>query len=47
MKALYALTLLPVVCLAQPRPPALHSPEVHPDHTVTFRLSATKPPKFG
>src|ERR1700691_5198128 len=28
--------------LAQRRPPALQSPEVHPDRTVTFRLSAPK-----
>jgi enterochelin esterase-like enzyme len=27
---------------AAPRPPALRSPEIHPDHTVTFRLLAPK-----
>jgi hypothetical protein len=32
------LLLFPVACLAQPRPPAVQSPEVHPDRTVTFRL---------
>ncbi len=32
------LLLLPVACLAQPRPPAVQSPEVHADRTVTFRL---------
>src|SRR5438874_1153739 len=36
------LALLPLLCFAQPRPPALHSPEVHPDRTVTFRISAPK-----
>jgi len=34
--------LLPLACLAQPRPPALDSPELHPDRTVTFRLAAPK-----
>lgn len=29
-------------CLAQPRPPAFKSPEVHADRTVTFRVSAPK-----
>jgi enterochelin esterase-like enzyme len=33
-----ALLLLPLICVAQPRPPAVQSPEVHPDRTVTFRL---------
>jgi enterochelin esterase-like enzyme len=37
-----ALALLPLLCLAQPRPPALHSPEIHADRTVTFRISAPK-----
>jgi enterochelin esterase-like enzyme len=36
------MALLPLVCLAQPRPPALHSPEIHADRTVTFRVSAPK-----
>lgn len=39
---LSALFLLAALCLAQPRPPALHSPDIHPDRTVTFRLSAPK-----
>ena len=34
--------LAAAVCWAQPRPPALKSPEVHPDGTVTFRLAAPK-----
>jgi enterochelin esterase family protein len=38
----YFVLLLPLACLAQPRPPALHSPELHPDRTVTFRLAAPK-----
>lgn len=42
MNRLLALTLLPLVCVAQPRPPAVQSPEVHPDRTVTFRLMAPK-----
>ena len=33
---------LPLTCLAQPRQPALHSPDLHPDRTVTFRLAAPK-----
>ena len=37
-----ALILLPLACLAQPRPPAVQSPEVHADRTVTFRLQAPK-----
>jgi enterochelin esterase family protein len=39
---LYLSLLLPLALLAQPRPPALRSPEVHPDRTVTFRLAAPK-----
>jgi enterochelin esterase-like enzyme len=42
MNRLIALTLLPFACVAQPRPPAVPSPEVHPDRTVTFRLQAPK-----
>jgi enterochelin esterase-like enzyme len=37
-----SLNLATVVLVAQPRPPALASPEVHADCTVTFRLSAPK-----
>jgi enterochelin esterase-like enzyme len=37
-----SLSLAAVTCIAQPRPPAFHSPEIHPDRTVTFRLSAPK-----
>jgi enterochelin esterase-like enzyme len=40
MNRLFALTLLSFTCLAQPRPPAVQSPEVHADRTVTFRLQA-------
>jgi hypothetical protein len=42
MKRLLVLTLLPLACVGQPRPPAVHSPEVHADRTVTFRLQAPK-----
>jgi len=42
MRKAYWSLLLPLASLAQPRPPALHSPEVHPDRTVTFRLAAPK-----
>ena len=34
--------LIPLVCYGQPRPPALKSPEIHPDQTVTFRVAAAK-----
>jgi enterochelin esterase family protein len=40
MNRLVALALLPLACFAQPRPPAVRSPEVHADRTVTFRLQA-------
>ena len=42
MKRLFSLTWLALACLAQPRPPAVTSPEVHADRTVTFRLQAPK-----
>ena len=42
LRPLAVLSLLPLACLAQPRPPALHSPEVHSDRTVTFRLATPK-----
>ena len=32
---------------AQQRGPAVVSPEVHPDHTVTFRLAAPKATEVG
>ena len=41
-RSLAILALLPLACLAQPRPPALHSPDIHPDGTVTFQLAAPK-----
>ncbi len=34
--------LVPVACLAQESPPAVRSPQVNPDRTVTFRLEAPK-----
>jgi enterochelin esterase-like enzyme len=40
MNRLLTLILLPMACVAQPRPPAVKSPEVHADRTVTFRLQA-------
>jgi enterochelin esterase-like enzyme len=42
MNRILAVTLLPFACLAQPRPPAVQSPEVHADRTVTFRLQAAQ-----
>ena len=42
MSRAYWSILLPLASLAQPRPPALRSPEVNPDRTVTFRLAAPK-----
>src|SRR4051794_8319209 len=42
MKRLLPFLGLVQLCFAQPRPPALHSPEIHPDRSVTFRLSAPK-----
>jgi len=42
MNLLFALILLPLASMAQPRPPAVASPEVHADRTVTFRLQAPK-----
>ncbi len=42
MSRLPVLILLPVFAVAQPRPPALQSPEVHAERTVTFRVSAPK-----
>jgi enterochelin esterase-like enzyme len=42
MTRFIALSLLPLACLAQPRPPAVRSPDVHADHTVTFRLAASQ-----
>jgi enterochelin esterase-like enzyme len=42
MHRFVALTLLPFACFAQPRPPAVQSPEVHADRTVTFRLLAPR-----
>jgi enterochelin esterase-like enzyme len=40
MKTLLISSLTALICVAQPRPPALKSPEVHPDRTVTFRVAA-------
>jgi enterochelin esterase family protein len=37
---LWVAAALPLA--AQPRPPSLHSPELHPDRTVTFRIAAPK-----
>ena len=34
------IVAMAAACFAQPRRPSLVSPEVHPDRTVTFRLSA-------
>ena len=42
MSRLSLVLLLPMLGLAQPRPPALVSPEVRADRTVTFRVSAPK-----
>ncbi|HEX4277700.1 MAG TPA: alpha/beta hydrolase-fold protein [Bryobacteraceae bacterium] len=42
MNRLFTLALLPFLCLGQPRPPAVQSPEVHPDRSVTFRLLSPK-----
>ncbi len=42
MRKAYWSLLLPLAALAQPRPPALRSPEVNPDRTVTFRLAAPR-----
>ena len=40
MNRFFVLAVFPLVCLAQPRLPAVQSPEIHPDRTVTFRLLA-------
>ena len=44
MKPLAGLVLLlcTSACLAQPGPPPVKSPDVHPDRTVTFRVRASK-----
>lgn len=43
MKLRFLIAILaPMLALAQRRPPALKSPEIHSDRTVTFRMSAPK-----
>ncbi|QMW03159.1 esterase [Spirosoma foliorum] len=47
---LYALLLSASTALAQQRPPAISSPDVHPDHSITFRYfsrNAKKVMVFG